>query len=676
MDNISEIQNKYSDFLSLLVKKIKISNTEETQARYVINQDGSIDVFCNDVNNDKEEENSNIYLNSNISYIPPNTRFHGNLNIFHSLLEKIGKNVIINGSMKIYTGSSYIINEGLYAKSFCVYDKNLEILPNNVEIENDLTLYYCNIKEFGKNIKAKSLIVVDNDLKKYSIKNMENLDIENLIIYSEVRLNNINKIKNLKTIEYNIFSQKISNAKKEELINYSPSPEKTKVRLDNNVMVLDHEMTEDFLKTIKRLGYLNIYHDYLNFKSPNSLCSKLINEEYDLITEEEIKKYSNIKEFLIGENKIPVNITDYCVGPKGILYLKQLGYKLTKNELEKIRIKGIENKYLNFFEVLDILKEQRKIEYRINKNDSIDVFCNDKTKEAYIYLYDTIHCIPSRTTFYGNVSIDDADLVTIENKIIVKGYLNIEYCNDLESIGEGLCAEKIYISNNISLKILPDNTKAEKIQLKNTGVQKFGKNTKTESLEIIYDDYKNCPIKNMENLEVKKLIIHKNIRLKNINKIRKLKMIEYHVEYSKLDSYRITLEHEITEDFLKSIKKPEHINIYYNYLDFKSPNSFCSKLINEEYDLITKEDIQGCVLLNNKEVLICKNKIPIRMIDYCVGPKGISYLKKLGYEFTRNELVKIIDPQIKSYYEKELMNQELKIRKNPKEKIRLIKRDF
>ena len=48
------------------------------------------------------------------------------------------------------------------------------------------------------------------------------------------------------------------------------------------------------------------------------------------------------------------------------------------------------------------------------------------------------------------------------------------------------------------------------------------------------------------------------------------------------------------------------------------------------------------------------------MIDYCISQEGFLYIKKIGYEFTEEELNKITDPKIKSYYEKQLIKTETK----------------
>ena len=349
-------------------------------------------------------------------------------------------------------------------------------------------------------------------------------------------------------------------------------------------------------------------------------------------------------------------------------------------------ISKIQNKYSDFFNLLTINK---KIKYIINEDSSIDIFYDDDFKELNyllptINLYSEIKHIPSRTTFHGSIYINEHTLKTIGKEIIVKGFIDIN-SNDLESIGEGLWAESIRIRRCNKLKIFPNNIKTKKIILQYCNIQEFGKNIKTESLEIIDKDHKNHSIKNTKNLEAKKLIIHKDVRFKNISEIKNLKTIECNMEISeeaqkelidsfksleriknKVDNFKIVLDNKINENFLKTIKKLGYTNLYQNYLDFKSPNSFCRKLINEDYNLITKKDMLECVLLNNKEVLICKNKIPIRMIDYCVGPRGIIYLKKIGYEFTKEESKTIIDSQIKSYYEKELIYQSFKIKKMTK----------
>ena len=173
MDNISKIQNKYSDFFNLLIKK-----ELNKGIKYVINKNGSIDVFCDDNDFVRENHLPTIFLNSNINYIPPNIKFHGNLDSSYSLLKKIGSNVIADGYIKINIDSDFEgIGKGLCAESLYIYcRKNFKVFPSHIKIENKITLMNCNIQEFGENIKAKSLeIKCYNYRDNYYIKNINNL---------------------------------------------------------------------------------------------------------------------------------------------------------------------------------------------------------------------------------------------------------------------------------------------------------------------------------------------------------------------------------------------------------------------------------------------------------------------------------------------------------------------
>lgn len=68
------------------------------------------------------------------------------------------------------------------------------------------------------------------------------------------------------------------------------------------------------------------------------------------------------------------------------------------------------------------------------------------------------------------------------------------------------------------------------------------------------------------------------------------------------------------------------------------------------------------------------------MVNYCVHPKAILYLKQSEYEFTKEGLGTIIDPLIKSNYENVLIERELKIEsedeKQYKQTAKQIKKSF
>ena len=321
---IQNIKTKYSKFFEALEK----AKEDNEDIEYEINQNGSIVIFCNGEVKDKKGLSTIHLIDSEIDCIPSNTTFHSNVGILdNNSLKTIGEKVTIYGELNIiHCNNLESIGEKLSANFLFILGCNkLKELPNNIKIKDEIILENSNIQKFLGNIKAQSLGISKPKYNNIFIKNIENLEIEKLIIYDSTRLKNINKVKGLKTIIfYQPLYQTISKEERKKLINSSPSLEKSKNIEKYDKIILDHEMTEKFLKTIRELGYIDIYYNYLDFKSPNSFCSKLINEEYDLITEEEIEKYSNIKEFLIGENKIPVSITDYCVGLKGALYLKNI----------------------------------------------------------------------------------------------------------------------------------------------------------------------------------------------------------------------------------------------------------------------------------------------------------------------------------------------------------------
>ena len=347
LEEINKLKKEYPDFFISLEKNKKeigyridkkgfihvyiLKTIHNDQKKIFFNSEGKNEKFFNLIDDDGE-----IYFHGKEEYcIPSNTIFYGNVTISsYSNISEIGENVTVYGKLGICSDNLKIIGEKLHVNSLEISDTdNLKKIPDHTRVKLEMKLIDSNIEEFGKDIKAETMVIRGGIGKTRSIKNIENLNIDSLELYHEIRLNNINKIKNLKEIfmrnpftfnedEYNLL---LNNA-----------TESTLEYINMYIFSLNKDMTENFLKAIQKIGRTNIYHNYLDFKSPNSFCSKLINEEYNLITDEEIQKYSNVKEFLIGENKIPVNMIDYCINNKGVLYLKKIGYQFTEEEFNKI----------------------------------------------------------------------------------------------------------------------------------------------------------------------------------------------------------------------------------------------------------------------------------------------------------------------------------------------------
>ena len=687
MNNMSlkfkEIENKYLDFFNVIKVKKELS--------YKINEDSSIDIFNN--------ETGYIHLEDGISCIPPNTTFHTGVIINCDSLKTIGENVIVKGLLgdfhirncdKLKSIGEKLQCSGVLNISEC---KSLKELPDNIKARN-IKLENTSIQKFGKNIKARSLIIDKENYNSDFIKNIEDLalDIENIKITIDynIRLKNLNN--KLKKFKKAYFFQLMCGKDRKRIHDFFLSKQKllSEEKIENSKIRIPKEIflnpiaNNELLEIIKNLASFNIYHNYLDLKSPNLFCSKLINEEYDLITEKDIQKCSlslfNNKRILINDG-IYIDMIDYCMDLKGIEYLKKIGYKITSEVLNVILIKEAKNKYPDFFYCLETKNEQ--IEYKLNQDGFIDIFHNDETKN-FIYLNSTKRniSVPPNVRFHKNVNMWKSSLERIGENVIVNGNFYIINCSKLESIGEKLqCSNVLHISACENFKKIPDHTKSRIIFLENQDIQEFGKNIEANTLRIKKDyDITSLCIKNMENLNINNLMIN-DVRLNNINKIKNLKRIGFlqkildETSQNEIDDSVFILDNETTEEFLKTVKKL-YINMYRNYLDFKSPNSLCSKLINEEYNLITENDIQECILSNNnREVLISENKIPINIIDYCVGQKGISYLKKLGYEFTEKELDTITETQIKSSYEKELIEQRV-LEKNIKKSSKLNKKPF
>ena len=335
-----QIKNKYSDFFNSI---------KRNKGKYRINKDGSIDIRC--YKWFKTIGDRKVYMDKHYiieTDIPPNTTFYGIISFREINKMKREKNDDLNVNQGyvclLYCDNVKNIGEGLSARGLFIFGCDaIKKIPDNTKISNGIVLCNSNIQELGKNIKAESLVIIKEKRKNYSIKNIENLEIENLVIYDDIRLKNINKIKNLEIV---IGCPAISETRKNDmkLVSSFNVTELIKMRPVTLLFVL-YGILCHYGKMDSFLKRKNICYNYLDFKSPNTFFSKLINEEYDLITEEEINKYFNNKKFFVYNNKIPVNIIDYCVSKESLSFIKSLGYKFTKKELEKIRDPQIKSYY-------------------------------------------------------------------------------------------------------------------------------------------------------------------------------------------------------------------------------------------------------------------------------------------------------------------------------------------
>lgn len=367
-----ELKAKYSGFFNFLDKQKDISYKIYDTRTYIYPH-----IYPHKHMTLRIEESDNV------ENIPPNTSFYVSVRIENSKLKTIGEHVMVSNNpsdnlLACFTGevpesknltlvdcpNLDSIGNDFYidGKLIISNTKKLKTLPNNM-FAKIMILNEVNIENVGEEIRIDNL-----EPRDYLTNHIDKIKASALIIdYTNPNdgvFKNINKIKDLEIIKVQckIISQKHKNIFFKQILS-----DQQREHLEFNGFVLGNEVSFSFFSQINTLGYTMVTNNYLALKSPNSLCSKLINEEYDLITDEEIKKYLNNNVYLIGK-KIPVSIIDYCFNKKAFSLIKQLGYKFSEKEFK--RLKRLSNSTIKGYYEAELISQ--RIKNKENHNDSIN----------------------------------------------------------------------------------------------------------------------------------------------------------------------------------------------------------------------------------------------------------------------------------------------------------------
>lgn len=683
ISNLNEqvIRNKYSKFFSFLENNRELKLDYEI---YIYGNKFTINItpvkilnklLIKPILNIEESDNidhiPNIIFPSSISIQKnKNIKTIGSIDIFKNDDSPVYLKIKSLPSLK-KIGDLNVGNGMNNSHLFLIGDIGIKTLKNQI-ISNNIELIDCNIDlQLKKYSQSNNFSNLSNSLSKYP-KNLA---------CNTFHINNI-RIKNL--YKYSIAKIKINRPSEHD-----------------EDFLLSNKLTLSSFNIIKQKNLSNILNNYLDLKSPNTLCGKLINEEYNLITKKEIKKYLNNKQYQINEevssyeNKILVNIFDYCRTEKAYEFIIKSGYRLTKEELSTIKDQTISSLYkkallkqkVRLNEQLAIMEKrkykayalskehpeffrfikEKKLNYKISETGKIIIYITNKidftniinldideiekkSKTLFITDQDNLEYIPDNVIFHGNITIDSKILNKIGKNIAILGDFIIKRALNLKEIGE-----KLYIQSNFEMvnsllgfKKTPDHmTVKGNLVLESIYLKEIGNNTKVHCF-----DNRTIMYKMPKNFHVKIIKIWK-IKLKKIENIclDKLERIEMeNVTIFKNPKNNKYISNEYYDE--KDVHYKEAID--YNFLSLKAPNPLFRKLLNNEFHLITNKEIKK--YLNNK-IYLKNSENSFNIIDFCQNEKALHFLEKNKYHFTEDELLTIKNDKIKSLYEKILIKQ-------------------
>ena len=262
--------------------------------------------------NDVEEI---IRLLSEIKEFPKNIVFDCNVNIENSKIKKFN-NVEIRGNF-VMNNSELETLEGLKAKNIKLKETKLKEVPDNFE--------------------AISLIIESNPIEKVG---------KNIKVDYGIQFINCNDIKeiNTKDIPY-VFDNLAIDIKQ----NYM-------YKIDKNYSMSDFFKKE---KIYENITEPNLIHNTLVLLSENSLGNKLLSENFQDITHDEINNYIDKKhKFGIG------NVIDYCRSTDALYFVAQNGYNFNVDDLNKIKDNNLKSNYQNI-----MLKQQNTFNTQTPEND-------------------------------------------------------------------------------------------------------------------------------------------------------------------------------------------------------------------------------------------------------------------------------------------------------------------
>lgn len=307
--------------------------------------------------------------------------------------------------------------------------------------------------------------------------------------------------------------------------------------------------------------------------------------------------------------------------------IKYFIYKFYFYKRKKEKGKEKFYKFLDWWKIKYEYKKGKILIYGNLNLQMLDWGFNTKDKEFYKNLtpedkkFDEKLILPENMIIFGDVTIDKESSEIVKcfpKKLIINGDLlingNLEMCYD-DLIVYGYVKFTNYYLKNVLKSSKSDNNinkiKIGKLILENINIDK-----------IDFFDFRSI---DLNNVEIKKF---------NRNEA--------------LDKYFNDIKYCIYENNNNRIKTKNILNYY-------SPNSLCSKLLEEKYDLITNEEIQN-YLYNSKHD--CGEGT---IIDYCNNKRSMEFIAKKGYKFTKKELNSIneLNYKLKTLYEFYLLKQNL-----------------
>lgn len=265
----------------------------------------------------------NKYLNptgDNLKNIDKNTSLTDNIMDLSTKLDnsiKLAEKEVFLNIPKVKTLPENIKIEGIEdEKIFKKYlDEELEI-PPFTEFKKDVFLSYYNIKEIN-NITAENIkLAFNSSLEKIG---------ENVKVNGKIDITYCVTLKSIKS-------------KNNDYI------------IDNNLLYQKGEISgpTDY-KSLTKIDRRNL----LLLNSDNSLFDKLINEEIDNITSQEIDKYLNNKhKFGTG------SVIEYCLNKKAFDFISKNGYIFNDSEKELISNNKIKNLYENKLIIQNCYQEE------------------------------------------------------------------------------------------------------------------------------------------------------------------------------------------------------------------------------------------------------------------------------------------------------------------------------
>ena len=127
-------------------------------------------------------------------------------------------------------------------------------------------------------------------------------------------------------------------------------------KIDKNYSMSDFFKKE---KIYENITEPNLIHNTLVLLSENSLGNKLLSENFQDITHDEINNYIDKKhKFGIG------NVIDYCRSTDALHFVAQNGYNFNVNDLNKIKDNNLKSNYQNI-----MLKQQNTLNTQNPENN-------------------------------------------------------------------------------------------------------------------------------------------------------------------------------------------------------------------------------------------------------------------------------------------------------------------